>query len=426
MKSLPLRLKCFIWFIYIITIIFSIFFYKLGYSNIGSIPDFKYILFFSIVSILTETLSVFYKNMSFSTNFAFTMGIFILYGPLYAMLNKIIVQTFKIIKAGDKYKHIFNTPVFGTVFNYASSIITTMISSALFFEFGGHIGVENLTDNIIQIILFLFSMFLINSIIVSILSAITSKKSFIYCFIRDIRLMSLNIFGIAPLGIVLAILYEKYEYTGIILLLFPIILTRYTFYLYVQANTQNEETIHTLMKAIENRDEYTEGHSQRVADLAIKIAKKLRYSEWRIEDIRTASMLHDVGKIGVRDNVLNKPGKLTEEEYNIIKSHPEKGYDILKGINSFKKILPIIKYHHERYDGKGYPEGKNAEDLGIEVFIVQLADSIDAMSTDRPYRKALTKEEIIGEIKKCSGTQFHPKVVEAYIKVIESEENVRS
>ena len=132
-------------------------------------------------------------------------------------------------------------------------------------------------------------------------------------------------------------------------------------------------------------------------------------------------MLHDVGKIGIDDKILNKPDKLTEEEFNTIKGHPQIGFNILKDIKNLENILPIVHYHHERYDGKGYPQGKKAEELSLDVFIVQLADSIDAMAADRPYRKALSHDAIIAEVKKHSGSQFHPKVVEAYFKVLEGQ-----
>ena len=170
--------------------------------------------------------------------------------------------------------------------------------------------------------------------------------------------------------------------------------------------------------AMEARDKYTQGHSKRVSEIAEIIAKKLKFSQGRIEELMVASLLHDVGKIGIQDSILNKPGKLNDEEYKIIKQHPVIGYNILKDINNMKDINYIVKYHHERYDGKGYPEGKKGDELPLEVFIVQLADCIDAMATDRPYRKALSQEMISNEIARCDGTQFHPKVVQAYLKVI--------
>jgi HD-GYP domain-containing protein (c-di-GMP phosphodiesterase class II) len=224
-----------------------------------------------------------------------------------------------------------------------------------------------------------------------------------------------------PFGVFLAYIFARFGLTGVMVIIFPIVLVRYTFYLYIESKTQYIQTVDTLMHAMEARDKYTEGHSKRVAEITTLIAKDLKYSDIKIERLHIASLLHDVGKIGIDDKILNKPGKLTAEEYEAIKTHPQIGYDILKDIKNLHDILPIIRNHHERYDGKGYPDGKKLEELDLDVFIVQLADTIDAMTTDRPYRKALSEEEVISEITKYSGTQFHPKVVQAYLNILEKQ-----
>jgi putative nucleotidyltransferase with HDIG domain len=421
MKKLPPKMRIYILGMYLVTAVTILLFYLQGYYILENMPNYKIIIFFSVLAILINNISEIYKNMVFNPSFALTTCILILYGPLLASITIIVGQTSRIAKGKNSYKHVLNTPFYGTLFNYCSSILSLYMATFCFIGLGGEYNINNILTNVTPIIIFCIIEFIINNIIMSIMSSVTTNKGIVYCFINNFRIIALIIFAMAPFGIVLALLFEKYTYIGVLLVLIPIAFTRYTFHLYVGAENHNIETVDTLMRAIENRDKYTEGHSQRVADLAVKIARKLKYSEWKIEELRTASMLHDVGKIGVRDHILNKPGKLTDEEYDIIKSHPEKGYEMLKDINSFQKILPIIRYHHERYDGKGYPEGKCAEELGIEIFIVQLADSIDAMSTDRPYRDALKKEEIKEEVKKFSGTQFHPKVVEAYLSIMESE-----
>jgi putative nucleotidyltransferase with HDIG domain len=229
-----------------------------------------------------------------------------------------------------------------------------------------------------------------------------TNKDIFYVFIGNIRLMILNILVMGPFGIMFAYVFNEFAYGGVIIVLVPIVLTKYTFSLYIQSKSQYVETVDALMLAMEARDKYTEGHSQRVAELSTSIAKELKYNDWKIEQLNMAALLHDVGKIGIDDQILNKPGKLTVEEYDIIKTHPLIGYNILKDIKNLQDILLIVRNHHERYDGKGYPDGKRPEELSIDVFIVQLADSIDAMSTDRPYRKALDHEMVIEEVRKYS------------------------
>jgi putative nucleotidyltransferase with HDIG domain len=251
----------------------------------------------------------------------------------------------------------------------------------------------SINKNLYQILAFVVISYLVNWLLISIINSMFSSKNIFYVLAENIKLMTLNSMAMLPFAIILAIVFRQYNYLGVLLFIFPIILVRYTFSLYIQSKSQYVDTVDALMRAMEARDNYTEGHSQRVAELVNEIAKEMRYNEWQIEKLNMASLLHDVGKIGIDDHILNKPGKLTEEEFNIIKSHPEIGYGILKDIKNMKDIIDIVRHHHERYDGKGYPEGKKADELSFDVFIVQLADSVDAMATDRPYRKALTQEE---------------------------------
>lgn len=423
MKKLPAKLKVFLISIYIITIITLAIFYSSGYIPIQkiSIVDF---LFFVILIAMTESFTVPFMNMSFSTSFVVHLASYILFGPFITILVVILGFSLRVLKVNNCYKHIFNTPFYGTLANYCILILSLLVGNYLFFISKGSFPIINIKSNLIQISIFCISVFIMNNFLISILFAIINNKNILYAFNKNIKLVLLNIVIIAPFGIVLAYVFQKYYYMGVFLLLFPIVLARYTFSLYIDAKSQYTDTVNALMLAMEARDKYTEGHSQRVADLVESIARQLKYSDSKIEHLRMASMLHDVGKIGIDDNILNKPGKLTEEEYDIIKKHPEIGYNILKDIKNLSEVKNIVKHHHERYDGKGYPDGLKEDKLGLDVFIVQLADSIDAMETDRPYRKALTEEQILSEVRKNSGTQFHPKVVEAYLKLKEKQNKV--
>jgi HD-GYP domain-containing protein (c-di-GMP phosphodiesterase class II) len=183
------------------------------------------------------------------------------------------------------------------------------------------------------------------------------------------------------------------------------------------------ETINSMSEAIEARDEYTKNHGDRLVEYATSIAAKLGLNEIVIRDIKYGAVLHDVGKIGIRDSVLNKPGKLTDEEYKEIKKHPEIGFNLLKKIKFLAPVANIVLHHQERYDGKGYPEGLKGDSIPIGSRIISVIDTFDAMTTDRPYRKALPKEKALQEIKKCSGTQFDPKIVNVFLKVISEEKN---
>lgn len=178
-------------------------------------------------------------------------------------------------------------------------------------------------------------------------------------------------------------------------------------------------TIKALAHAIDARDHYTYSHSDNVTRYTELIAKQMNVDMHYIADIKDACQLHDLGKIGVHDSVLSKPNVLTREEFEEIKLHSEKGAQILEPLRFLEDVIDIVKHHHERWDGKGYPDELKGEGIALGARIMAVADSYDAMVSARPYRKVgLSKNEAIEEIKKNSGTQFDPKVVEAFLKVV--------
>lgn len=176
-------------------------------------------------------------------------------------------------------------------------------------------------------------------------------------------------------------------------------------------------TMETLTRTLEARDSYTRGHSHRVSEYTVALAKILNLDRDYIETLRLAASLHDLGKIGIKDVILNKKGSLTESEFSVIKLHPEIGAQILQPLENVKEMIPWIKYHHERYDGKGYPDGLRKNDIPLGAKIIAVADSYDAMTTDRPYRKALKAEIASKEIQDNLGLQFDPEIGKAWLEV---------
>lgn len=189
--------------------------------------------------------------------------------------------------------------------------------------------------------------------------------------------------------------------------------------------TEQEDTLAlviTLSKTLDARDTYTASHSENVAHYAALIAEKMRLSPRTCQNIYIGALLHDIGKIGVPEHILNKPSQLTEAEFEHIKQHPQRGYEMVNHITKFKKtgLLDIIRYHHERYDGTGYPFGLKELNIPLAARIVSVADSFDAMTSKRVYRsQPLTTEYVINEFKRNSGTQFDPCAVRALIALIE-------
>jgi HD-GYP domain-containing protein (c-di-GMP phosphodiesterase class II) len=182
------------------------------------------------------------------------------------------------------------------------------------------------------------------------------------------------------------------------------------------------QTAESLAEAIEKRDPYTGGHTRRVTLYSLIIARFLQLNPLERKWLKIASVLHDIGKIGVEDQILRKPERLSHEEFNAIKRHSDMGAEIIEHIRPLKEIVPGVKYHHEKMDGRGYPDGLRGKDIPLLAKIVAVADTYDAMTTDRPYRKALRKERAVEELEKYSGTQFDSKVVEAFIQAYQKGE----
>jgi HD-GYP domain-containing protein (c-di-GMP phosphodiesterase class II) len=172
------------------------------------------------------------------------------------------------------------------------------------------------------------------------------------------------------------------------------------------------DIISALSAAIDARDPYTFGHSLRVAEMTLRMGEKLGIPRRRVEEMHLAAHLHDVGKIGIPDQVLCKPGRLSEDEFALIQRHPVIGEDICQGVRLFQNFLPLIRHHHERWDGRGYPDGLFGEEIPLGARVMAIADAMDAMLSDRPYRPAMTLDDARAEVAEHAGDQFDPDMVE--------------
>ncbi len=188
--------------------------------------------------------------------------------------------------------------------------------------------------------------------------------------------------------------------------------------LYEDLQATFQQTIESLARTIDKMDKYTAGHSERVARYAVRLAKWIGLSEAEIEIVEQAALMHDIGKVGCVIN-LNKPGRLTKDEYEIFKRHPGYGKDILDPIRFLKPVIPGVHLHHERWDGRGYPMGLEAQDIPLVARIISVADTYDAMTSDRSYRQALPHEVTVNEITRCAGSQFDPEIASLFTERID-------
>ncbi len=188
-------------------------------------------------------------------------------------------------------------------------------------------------------------------------------------------------------------------------------------------------TVKALAAAIDAKDKYTCGHSDRVMQytmgIAQEVTRKLKSLTIKdINDIQYAALIHDIGKIGIRDNILTKPGKLTNKEYSIVKLHPVVGYEILNEVHYLNNVKHIVRHHHEWYNGTGYPDGLKGEDIPMGAQIICVADAYDAMTSTRPYRRMMSHQEALDELNRFSGKQFSPNIVDAFMKVYHKQPHI--
>lgn len=381
-----------------------------------TISDYSLLIVFSVLSAIAETFLIpLPKIGAISVSFALTYSAILLTNPLTAAIITALGVAFRFPYVYGKGRvHIFNNPIYKTVFNISQSLINAGVAGLIYvyvdrvFNFGFEFF--NPLAGAICLIIYLLS----NSFFMASLMSILLREKLYYIW-KNYLLGFINIALVSLLGIVIAFSYDSYGAGGILLFFIPLMFARYTFKLYLDMRKNYFETLNVLVRAIEASDPYTSGHSMRVSAYAEAIAKQVGLPQSKIDLIKSAALLHDIGKIGIDKNILNKNGKLEKDEFETIKAHPEIGATIIADLSYLSNISDIIRHHHERNDGKGYPDGLSYGNIPLETSILTIADSFDAMTTNRPYRSSLSLESALREIKDNQGTQFNPDIVDEAI-----------
>jgi putative nucleotidyltransferase with HDIG domain len=208
----------------------------------------------------------------------------------------------------------------------------------------------------------------------------------------------------------------------IALFVVPLFLARYTFQLYIEMKEAHINTVAALTSALDANDPYTHGHSYRVSQYALRLGKAMGLSSKDLEILEYSALLHDIGKISVKKEVLHKAGRLTDDEFKSLKTHPSTGADIVENLKFLKEAAVLVRYHHEQPDGKGYPEALKGDEIPVGSRILLCADAFDAMTSDRPYRQGLPLEMVLEQFEKHKGSQFDLDVANLIIKMIKHRE----
>ena len=321
---------------------------------------------------------------------------------------------------------VHKKPLLRAAFNSSQAVIAIALAVEVFHALGGESSVP-LSDNLLSIKGVLsftglaVTFFSVNQILVSIGIAFLTGNRVSTIISRVAAPSGANLAYdvlVSPIAIVVALLYSSYQVGGLIMVCLPLMIIRYSYMNILRLQQANKDLLTVLVKTIETRDPYTSGHSIRVSLLARAIAEDMDLPASKIDQVEMAAIVHDIGKVdAIYASIIRKEGSLTDAERRVIVTHAAKGAEFLETLTSFSKdVIEGVRHHHERYDGTGYPDGLVGNQIPLLARIIMLCDSIDAMLSDRPYRKALSVDQVRAELVRCAGTQFDPKIVEIILR----------
>jgi len=367
----------------------------------------KGFLFFSVLAIFADSMPVSLpRGGRVTVTEAVAFASIILFGPT--------ISAFVMLAANIASEIISKSKIHRLAFNCAQFVLATG-TAGLVYQYLGGTRYNISLENVFPYIGASFAYLAVNGTAFSLIMSLEFNISLYGIWLTNMRWAIPNLIMLAPLGLLMA---KTYTYTGpmgVILFFAPLLLARYIFKSYMDTREVYINTLEALAGALDAKDRYTKGHSDRVANYAAELARQLKLREDQVEAILHMAFLHDIGKIGISDELLTRVGRLADSEFDKIKLHPVIGEHILKDLNYLGSFTHFVRSHHEKYDGSGYPDGLKGKAIPLGARIITLADSFDAMTSDRSYRSKMTPEEALDEVRRCSGTHFDPELVEAFL-----------
>lgn len=306
-------------------------------------------------------------------------------------------------------------------FNAAQLAVSAGVAALLYVRLGGPVGAPahaSFPAVLLPLALAAAAIYVCNVGLVCGAIAVSQDRSPVDVWRDNYRGIGRNYVAFALLGLLLGVLKTEIGWPSVIFLLMPLLVARQAFQAAVKMQGAFDATVGSLIKAIEAKDPYTRGHAQRVSRLAEMTARAYGLPGEKCRAIRYAALMHDIGKLGVDSKVLKKPGKLTDEEYEHMKVHPVRGVEIVGDIDLLREVLDGVRHHHERMDGRGYPDGLVGEEIPLFARLIMVSDAFDSMTSTRVYRKAKSNEEAFAELHRCVGTQFDPLALAALERAV--------
>ncbi|MBS3873784.1 MAG: HD-GYP domain-containing protein [Firmicutes bacterium] len=314
-------------------------------------------------------------------------------------------------------------PLLRNLFNFAQVAVSGAAAGAAYAYVGGSAREVDMIFGA-SVVVGVLALLLVNALLTGVAVSLSERVG----LVKVLRLMlgsgGLAYVVTAPLAVLTAVLYIHVGYVGVILSLLPLFLARMSLKLYRDMRQHYLETVQALAQAIDAKDTYTRGHSGRVGIYAVDIARRMGWQGDKLEQMYFTALLHDIGKIGVRDHVLTKDGRLSQAERAEINNHPSLGADIVLKIAYLKEGADYIRHHHEHFSGEGYPSQLAGETIPLGARIIAVADAFDAMTSVRSYQDPRTLPEALQELRHCSGSQFDPEVVETFVGALRSYDDI--
>jgi putative nucleotidyltransferase with HDIG domain len=415
MQSLPLPARFFIWFVVLSGAALLV-------LVTPSIPfDKPHLLVTSIIlALLLGFIDLYRIHLPFygaenSVSLSVGFGMVLMFGPGLACWAAAIAWY-----AADLY---LGKPWYKGLFNSANAVLSFGLAG-LIYQSVNESSTPPLSSvtNTLALLLAMVICLMVNTLTVSTIIGLLNQQSPWRVWWANNQGVLLQLLTLGPLGTLMAMAYYMTPYgLGLIFLFLPLGAVYYSLRSYEQLRDQTRYTIEALAEAVDKRDPYTFQHSQRVMEYARKIAERLDLSPSDIESIVWAASIHDLGKISVPEGILSKPGPLEKDEWKIVQKHPAVGGDIVARISLHPSAKDIIRHHHEWFDGSGYPSGIKGSRIPLGARILAVADAFEAMTSDRPYRPALSYQKALAELEAGRGTQFDPVVVDTLLTILEEE-----
>jgi putative nucleotidyltransferase with HDIG domain len=313
-------------------------------------------------------------------------------------------------------------PAVRIAFNVPLLILTVGLAGLVYESFGSTWTSLDSPRFIVPLFFCGLVYYLVNTVSISTVIGLMDGKNPLRIWKQNYMWNFFHILAFLPVAAIIALVYLKSGMWTIALFVVPLFLARYTFQLYIEMKEAHINTVSALTSAVDANDPYTHGHSYRVSQYAGRLGHAMGLPSKDLEILEYSALLHDIGKIAIRKEILHKAGKLTDDEFRSLKSHPSTGADIVENLKFLKESAILVRHHHEQPDGKGYPDGLKGDEIPVGSRILLCADAFDAMTSDRPYRKGLPMEKVMEQFEKYKGTQFDLDVANLIVRMIKADD----